>query len=77
VREQIKLQAEFGPVLWLGMTDAGLRDRTAEATRSIADAIADRDGEAARAQVTTLIRSIAEWLLAARARLEKGGPLDG
>jgi DNA-binding FadR family transcriptional regulator len=77
VREQIRLQAEFGPVLWLGMTDPDLRDRTSAATRSIADAIAARDGEAARAQVSRLIRSIAEWLLAARARLEKGGVLDG
>jgi DNA-binding FadR family transcriptional regulator len=77
VREQIRLQAEFGPVLWLGMTDPALRDRTAATTRSIADAIAARDGESARAQVTGLIRSIAEWLLAARARLEKGGALDG
>jgi DNA-binding FadR family transcriptional regulator len=59
------------------MTDPALRDRTAATTRSIADAIAARDGESARAQVTGLIRSIAEWLLAARARLEKGGALDG
>ena len=77
VREQIRLQAEFGPLLWLGMTDADLRDRTAAATRSIADAIAARDGERARSLVTMLIRSIAEWLLAARARLERGGALDG
>lgn len=76
VREQIRLQAEFGPLLWLGMTDPSMRGRAAAATRAIADAISAGSGEAARAQVSDLIRSIAEWLLAAKARLERGGALD-
>ncbi len=77
VREQIRLQAEFGPLLWLGMRDAALREHTAASARSIAAAVAANDGAAARAEVADLMRLIAEWLLGAKLRVQRGGGLDG
>ncbi|MFF1634342.1 FadR/GntR family transcriptional regulator [Leifsonia sp. NPDC058248] len=77
VREQIRLQAEFGPLLWAGMIDAGLRERTAESARAVAEAVARRDGPVARSLVTAMVRAIAEWLLAAKVRIERGGDIDG
>ncbi len=77
VREQIRLQAEFGPLLWLGMRDAALREGTAGSVRAIADAVAASDAAAARAEVTALLGGVARWLLAAKARIETGGTIDG
>ncbi len=77
VREQIRLQAEYGPLLWLGMRDAGLRESTAVSARAIAEAVAARDAIAARAEVSALLERVARWLLAARARIETGGTIDG
>jgi DNA-binding FadR family transcriptional regulator len=77
VREQLRLQAESGPLLWLGMRDPALRRRAAEAADAIAAAVAARDGAAARAGVSALLSDVAEWLLAAKARIETGGTIDG
>ncbi|MCI0155553.1 GntR family transcriptional regulator [Leifsonia shinshuensis] len=77
VREQIRLQAEFGPLLWLGMRDAALREGTAGSVRAIADAVAASDAAGARAEVTALLGRVARWLLAAKARIETGGTIDG
>ncbi len=77
VREQIRLQAEFGPLLWLGMRDAALRDTAAAATAAIADAVAVRDGATARTEVSALLSAVAQWLLAAKGRIETGGTIDG
>ncbi|WP_285116953.1 GntR family transcriptional regulator [Leifsonia sp. fls2-241-R2A-40a] len=77
VREQLRLQAEFGPLLWLGMRDAALRDTAAAAVRAIADGVAARDAATARAEVSTLLAGVARWLLAAKARIETGGTIDG
>ncbi|MBC7443597.1 MAG: FadR family transcriptional regulator [Ramlibacter sp.] len=75
VREHIRLQAEFGPLLLLALGDAGIRDRVARVNGEIADAIARGDGPAARALVAGQVQDLAEWLLAAKARIERGGPL--
>lgn len=77
VREQIRLQAEFGPLLWLGMRDPELRSGTADSARLIAAAVAGGDGEAARAEVSALVGGVARWLLAAKARIATGGTIDG
>lgn len=76
VREQLRLQAEFGPLLWLGMRDADLRTATATSIRVIASAVGARDAEAARAEVRRLLDSVARWLLTAKARIETGGAID-
>lgn len=77
VREQMRLQAEFGPLLWLGMRDGALRERTDHAARSIAQAVAREDAQAARAEVAALIGLTTEWLLAAKLRVQRGDALDG
>lgn len=77
VREQLRLQAEFGPLLWLGMRDPGVRADAAAATRAIAQAVAARDAAAARAEVSRLLDGLARWLLAAKGRIEAGGTIDG
>jgi DNA-binding FadR family transcriptional regulator len=77
VREQIGLQAEFGPLLWLSMRDAAERERTVITDREIVAAIARNEATVARALVAGQITAMAEWLLAAKARIERGGRLDG
>ena len=77
VREQIRLQAEFGPLLWLGMREGALRARASASAGSIAAAVSRRDAAGARAEVTALVALIAEWLLAAKLRVQRGGALDG
>lgn len=77
VREQLRLQAEFGPLLWLGMRDPALRAATAPAAREVTEAIAARDAATARARVSGLLDEVARWLLAAKARIERGGTIDG
>ncbi len=77
VREQIRLQAEFGPLLWLGMRDAALREATSAASGAIAAAVAGNDAERARREVTALLDRVARWLLSAKARIETGGTIDG
>ncbi|MDR6970403.1 GntR family transcriptional regulator [Leifsonia shinshuensis] len=77
VREQLRLQAEFGPLLWLGMRDAALRTATRDAVHGVADAVAARDAERARAGVSALLGAVARWLLAAKARIETGGAIGG
>ncbi len=77
VREQIRLQAEFGPLLWLGMRDADLRAGTADSARLIAEAVAAGDAGAAREEISALLAGVARWLLSAKARIETGGTIDG
>lgn len=76
VREQIRLQAEYGPLLWIGLHDDAPRERAVVAMRAVAAAVAERDRAVAREAVTELVASVTEWLLAAKARLERGGGSD-
>lgn len=76
VREQIRLQAEFGPLLWLSMSEATVRERIVSTNFAIVDAIAERNGAVARTLVIDQIQAMAEWLLTAKARIERGGRLD-
>ncbi|WP_233265425.1 FadR/GntR family transcriptional regulator [Leifsonia sp. AG29] len=76
VREQIRLQAEHGPLLWVGMRDPALRERTAEWIAAVARAVAQRDAAAARSEIGELLTAIAQWLLAAKTRIETGGGMD-
>lgn len=76
VREQISLQADFGPLLLLAMTDEQARARLAAENALIAQAISAQDAVTARAFVATQIQELAEWLLAAKTTIERGGRLD-
>lgn len=70
VREQIRLQAEFGPLLWLCMGESGMRELTAATNRAVASMVSQRDAVAARSLVRHHVDGLVQWLLAAKARLE-------
>jgi DNA-binding FadR family transcriptional regulator len=76
VRELIRLQADFGPLLLLGMADAQARQSLVDSNRAIAGAVRANDGASARPLATEQVRALAEWLLNAKARIERGGALN-
>jgi DNA-binding FadR family transcriptional regulator len=76
VREQIRLQADTGPLLLLGLADAAVRDETLAHDQHIVRAIAQRRPAPAREAAGALIALLAERVLAAKARVERGGRLD-
>lgn len=73
VREQIRLQAEFGSLLWLGVADESLRGKVSGQNAKIADAISARDPERARSLVRSQLGELSGWLLAAKEELEQEG----
>ncbi|MEC5152060.1 GntR family transcriptional regulator [Cryobacterium sp. GrIS_2_6] len=75
VREQVRLQAEFGPLLLLGLADPSMRARVAACNTDIVAAIRSGDGPLARTLVAGQVRELAEWLHAAKTRIERGGTL--
>ncbi|MGO4105934.1 FadR/GntR family transcriptional regulator [Leifsonia sp. YAF41] len=76
VREQIRVQAEFGPLLFLGMGDPALRARVADGFGLVAPALEAGDSALARRLVGDQVQALSEWLLAAKAHIERGGQLD-
>ena len=76
VREQIRLQAEFGPLLLLGLDDESVRTEATAHDRAIARAVTAHRPAKAREAAGTLVRVLSEHLLAAKARIERGGALD-
>jgi DNA-binding FadR family transcriptional regulator len=69
VREELKLQSEFAPLLWLCLRDAEYRRRSRERHSAVVDAIAAMDGEAARRHTEEHIGEATEWLLEAKEEL--------
>ena len=43
----------------------------------VPDAVAVRDAATARTEVSALLSAVAQWLLAAKGRIETGGTIDG
>jgi DNA-binding FadR family transcriptional regulator len=76
VREQIRLQAEFGPLLLLGLDDEGTRADVVARDRAIVRAVTAHRPAKARDAAGELVRILSERLLAAKARIERGGGLD-
>ncbi|KQZ10998.1 GntR family transcriptional regulator [Agromyces sp. Root1464] len=76
VREQIRLQAEFGPLLLLGLDDDEQRADAAAHDRRIVRAVAAHRPAEAREAAGDLVRGLSVPLLAAKARVERGGALD-
>jgi DNA-binding FadR family transcriptional regulator len=73
VREELRLQAEFGPLLWLCLRSQDYRDRCRLAQESIATAIESLDGEGARHTTVQQISDAIEWLIEVKADLELEG----
>jgi DNA-binding FadR family transcriptional regulator len=76
VREQIRLQAEFGPLLLLGLADEGARAEAVELDERIVRAVRRQRASRARASAGELVEMLALRLLAAKARVERGGAVD-
>jgi DNA-binding FadR family transcriptional regulator len=70
VREEIRLQAEAGPLLWLCLREREYRDRSAAARERVVRAIRDVDPAAARDATIRHTTSALEWLVRERLRLD-------
>lgn len=71
VHEEIRLQAEFGPLLWMCLRDAGHRDRAAAAQRATIDALGAGDRDRARRSIIDAMSTAVGWLLDEKSRLEE------
>lgn len=76
VREQIRLQAEFGPLLLLGLDDDHERADASAGARRIVRAVSGHRPAKAREAAGALVASLGAQLLAAKARVERGGGID-
>jgi len=72
VREEMRFQAEIGPILWLSMQHDTCRSSSRNAHLQIVHAIGDVDAEAARRLTTEHIAAAVNWLIEAKSELEKG-----
>jgi len=59
VAEELRLQAEFGPLLWFGMRDQALRDAVRRAQLALIEALGGRDAATARALVDEQLSTLA------------------
>lgn len=70
VHEEMRLQSEAGPLLWMCLREREYRDRSALARTRVIEAIRDVAPEAARAATIAHIDSAFEWLIDERARID-------
>jgi len=70
VREELRLQAEIGSLLWLCLRDEHVRTRSTAARAAVIDALAAADPERARSVTLQRITGAVEWLLDEKTRLE-------
>ncbi|MFF5793300.1 FadR/GntR family transcriptional regulator [Paeniglutamicibacter sp. NPDC012692] len=70
VREQIRFQAEFGQLLWLGLGEGGIREQVSALNSEIVQAIGSGDAGGARAVVRAELKILTTWLLKTKERLE-------
>jgi DNA-binding FadR family transcriptional regulator len=73
VREELRLQAELGALLWLCLRSQEYRVRCRELQRETVAAIAAQDGEAARRVTVRQVTDAIEWLIEVKAELETEG----
>lgn len=71
VREELRLQAEFGSLLWLCLRESDVRIRSTTARRGVIDALEAADPERARALTLRRVAGAVEWLLEEKTRLER------
>ncbi|TFD73512.1 FadR/GntR family transcriptional regulator [Cryobacterium gelidum] len=73
VREELRLQAEFGSLLWLGLREPLRRQRCRAVQReTVAALVAENGARARQLTVSQIIESI-EWLIEAKSVLERTG----
>lgn len=71
VREEMRVQAEFAPLLWWRLRDPAERRANTRANRAIVEAIEAVDPTAARARTIAHIGAAIEWLLDAKTDLDR------
>jgi DNA-binding FadR family transcriptional regulator len=69
VREEVRLQSEAGPLMWLCLRDEEYRRRSALAREEAIEAIAAVDPAAARSAILGLIEEAMMWLIDEKLRL--------
>lgn len=70
-REEVRLQADIGPLLWLPHEGLGGHDETAAQHRAIAEAVERGDGERARAVAERHVLDATRHLIELRLRLRE------
>jgi DNA-binding FadR family transcriptional regulator len=70
VREELRLQAEFGPLLWLCLRDQDYRDRCLLLQGAIVKAIESTDAETARSLTEQHVALRIDWLIDTKSELE-------
>ncbi|MFF2372171.1 FadR/GntR family transcriptional regulator [Agromyces sp. NPDC058110] len=70
VHEELRLQAEAGPLLWLCLREQSYRDASRAARLEVIEAIRAVDPERARRATASHIQQAVEWLIDEKARLE-------
>lgn len=71
VHEELRLQAEAGPLLWLCLREQDSRDRSRAARLEVIEAVRDVQPERARRATTDHIASAVQWLIDEKGRLEQ------
>lgn len=71
VHEEIRLQAEFGPLLWMCLRDDIHRRGATAAQTATIEALAAGDGERARRTIVDAMSTAVGWLLDEKSRLEE------
>lgn len=70
VREEVRLQGEAGPLLWLCLRDQEYRERSAREREQVLAALRAAAPEPARAAVVELIHDARDWLIDEKQRVE-------
>jgi DNA-binding FadR family transcriptional regulator len=71
VREELRMQAEFAPLLWLWLREPEYRRRSLDARATVLDALASGQSDRARAGTATHVTEAIEWLLETKTALEE------
>jgi DNA-binding GntR family transcriptional regulator len=73
VNEHVRVQAEFGPLLWLNLRVVENRTHSRQRHVAVVDAIATGDSEGARRSTIAHLNEALEWLIETKAQLEQEG----
>ena len=77
VREEVRLQSEAGPLLWLCLREQEYRDLSAASRTRVIDAIRAVDPVAARSATIAQASAALDWLVDEKVRLEASAHLTG
>ena len=77
VREEVRLQSEAGPLLWLCLREQEYRDLSAASRTRVIDAIRAVDPVAARTATLAQATAALEWLVDEKVRLEASADHTG